>query len=219
MKSSFVKISMLLGAASFLAAGSADAKTQAENDVLNILPQESAAEQLGVSPAQTEAVEQNETFEQAVPVEQVESNDLSNEVSVNEIPADSGEQVAVYETSEVDEEAVAVNEISVVGTTSEEDSNIVVSEAKSEDEGDEFEIASSMSSEDLADSRGAFSPSNSSVLQANSSNNSVNNSVTGGNVISEGAFNSNSGLVNVIQNSGNNVLIQSSTIVNVQMNQ
>jgi hypothetical protein len=119
----------------------------------------------------------------------------------------------------VDEEAVAVNEISVVGTTTEEDSNIVVSEAKSEDEGDEFEIASSMSSEDLADSRGAFSPSNSSVLQANSSNNSVNNSVTGGNVISEGAFNSNSGLVNVIQNSGNNVLIQSSTIVNVQMNQ
>jgi hypothetical protein len=219
MKSSFVKISMLLGAASFLAAGSADAKTQAENDVLNILPQESAAEQLGVSPAQTEAVEQNETFEQAVPVEQVESNDLSNEASVNEIPADSEEQVAVYETSEVDEEAVAVNEISVVGTTTEEDSNIVVSEAKSEDEGDEFEIASSMSSEDLADSRGAFSPSNSSVLQANSSNNSVNNSVTGGNVISEGAFNSNSGLVNVIQNSGNNVLIQSSTIVNVQMNQ
>ena len=218
MKSSFVKISMLLGA-SFLAVGSADAKTQAENDVLNVLPQESVVEQLGVSAAQTETVEHNETFEQAVPVEQVESSDLSNEVSVNEISADSEEQVAVHETSAVGEEVVAVNEISELDIKSEEDGNVVVSEAKPEDEGDEFVTANSMSSEDLQDSRGAFSPSNSSILQANSSNNSVNNSVTGGNTISEGAFNSNSGLVNVIQNSGNNVLIQSSTIVNVQMNQ
>lgn len=42
------------------------------------------------------------------------------------------------------------------------------------------------------------------------------NLTTGGNLISEGAFAGSSGFATVIQNSGNNVLIQNSTIVNVQ---
>ena len=40
---------------------------------------------------------------------------------------------------------------------------------------------------------------------------------TGSNVIADGAFSGASGLPMVIQNSGNNVLIQSATIVNVQL--
>ncbi len=41
------------------------------------------------------------------------------------------------------------------------------------------------------------------------------NSLTGSNLISNGAFADASGLTTAIQNSGNNVLIQNSTIVNV----
>jgi hypothetical protein len=37
----------------------------------------------------------------------------------------------------------------------------------------------------------------------------------GNNVISDGAFNNSSGIASVIQNSGNNVIIQDSTVVNV----
>ncbi|MEQ1706184.1 MAG: hypothetical protein ABL867_09475 [Rickettsiales bacterium] len=222
MKSSFIKISMLLGAAGFLVAGSAIAKTQAENGVFDILSQDEL-EQLGGVVEQMESAQRTETFEQAAPVEQVESDEISNETSVDETSVADEEVVSVNEVSASDEEVVAVNEISVevsvVSTQSEEGSNVVVSEVKSEDEGDGFETASSMSTEDLDESRGAFSPTSTSYLMGTSSNNTVNNSVTGGNVISEGAFNSNSGLVNVIQNSGNNVLIQSSTIVNVEMNQ
>ena len=43
------------------------------------------------------------------------------------------------------------------------------------------------------------------------------NVTTGGNVISEGALAGATGLPTVIQNSGNNVLIQNATIVNVQL--
>jgi hypothetical protein len=45
------------------------------------------------------------------------------------------------------------------------------------------------------------------------------NSVNGGNTISNGAFASANGLTTAIQNSGNNVLIQNSTIVNVVIEQ
>lgn len=73
----------------------------------------------------------------------------------------------------------------------------------------------------LGESRGSWSPdflslSNASQ-NANSSGNVVNGGVTGSNQISTGSFSNTQGLVNVIQNSGNNVVIQSSTIVNMTM--
>ena len=43
------------------------------------------------------------------------------------------------------------------------------------------------------------------------------NVTTGNNAISEGAFANTSGLPMVVQNTGNNVLIQNATIVNVQV--
>ena len=46
---------------------------------------------------------------------------------------------------------------------------------------------------------------------------SASNVTTGSNVISDGAFAGIGGLPMVIQNSGNNVLIQNATIVNVQL--
>lgn len=48
-------------------------------------------------------------------------------------------------------------------------------------------------------------------------NNSAVNVTTGNNVISDGAFSGLSGIPLVVQNSGNNVLIQNATIINLQV--
>ncbi len=56
---------------------------------------------------------------------------------------------------------------------------------------------------------------NKAELDATLDGNTAINSVTGSNLISNGAFADASGLSTAIQNSGNNVLIQNSTIVNV----
>jgi len=56
---------------------------------------------------------------------------------------------------------------------------------------------------------------NKAELDGTLEGNTAMNSVTGDNVISNGAFADASGLSTAIQNSGNNVLIQNSTIVNV----
>lgn len=58
---------------------------------------------------------------------------------------------------------------------------------------------------------------NDAQLKGVVANNQVSNTSTGMNVISDGAFAGSAGLSTVIQNSGNNVLIQNATIVNVQL--
>ena len=55
------------------------------------------------------------------------------------------------------------------------------------------------------------------MLDAVSSNN-VAIGDSGANTIGEGAFGNSSGIVGVIQNSGDNVVIQSATVVNVKLN-
>ncbi|MDV6344119.1 hypothetical protein [Nitrosomonas sp. Is37] len=52
-------------------------------------------------------------------------------------------------------------------------------------------------------------------LQAALTGNIANHNVTGANIIDHGAFANSAGMFSVIQNTGNNVLIQDSTIVNV----
>ena len=69
----------------------------------------------------------------------------------------------------------------------------------------------------LATKRGGDRVSNDAQLKGVVSDNKVTNSTTGSNVISDGAFAGSSGLSTVIQNTGNNVLIQNATIVNVQV--
>ena len=56
---------------------------------------------------------------------------------------------------------------------------------------------------------------NQNSIQATMSDTSANNTTTGFNVIDNGAFTNAGGLISVIQNTGNNVIIQDSTIVNV----
>lgn len=55
------------------------------------------------------------------------------------------------------------------------------------------------------------------IFDAVSINNSASGTVSGGNVIDTGAFSNSSGLSTIIQNSGNNVLIQSATILTLDI--
>ena len=85
-----------------------------------------------------------------------------------------------------------------------------------QDDGDGFAAAHALDPAELAGQRGGALASDSHVEGAVGGNQASNLS-TGSNAISSGAFANSSGLPLVIQNSGNNVLIQNSTIVNVQM--
>ena len=58
---------------------------------------------------------------------------------------------------------------------------------------------------------------NDAQLRGVVTNNSAVNVATGNNVISDGAFSGQSGIPLVVQNSGNNVLIQNATIINLQV--
>ncbi|WP_316149637.1 hypothetical protein [Cupriavidus sp. BIC8F] len=71
--------------------------------------------------------------------------------------------------------------------------------------------------ERLASARGgADQVENDINVRGNVANNSARNVRTGDNVITGGSFAGANGLVSVVQNSGANVLIQNSTIVNIQ---
>ena len=69
----------------------------------------------------------------------------------------------------------------------------------------------------LAAKRGGALVFNDNQLKGVVADNQASNLTTGMNVISDGAFSGSSGMPTVIQNSGNNVLIQNATIVNVQV--
>lgn len=55
------------------------------------------------------------------------------------------------------------------------------------------------------------------TLTGTMSDTEAKNTVSGGNLVSGNAFGSSAGLPTVIQNSGNNVLIQNATVVNLRM--
>lgn len=69
----------------------------------------------------------------------------------------------------------------------------------------------------LATSRGGTDALNDMRLKGVVADNQASNLSTGNNAITDGAFSGASGMPMVIQNSGNNVLIQNATIVNVQV--
>lgn len=77
--------------------------------------------------------------------------------------------------------------------------------------------ASAVASSKLDDVRGgAELVVNDMRLHGTVADNAAVNTLSGSNIVSDGAFSSASGLPTVIQNSGNNVLIQNATILNVQ---
>ena len=74
-----------------------------------------------------------------------------------------------------------------------------------------------MTADALASKRGGDRVANENQLKGMVSDNKASNLTTGSNSITDGAFTGAVGLPTVIQNSGNNVLIQNATIVNVQL--
>ena len=69
-----------------------------------------------------------------------------------------------------------------------------------------------------SESRGAADAiRNEATLGGTVGNNSATNVATGNNIIDSGSFANSSGLPVVIQNSGANVLIQSATVINLQL--
>ncbi|MDE3060598.1 MAG: carbon storage regulator [Pseudomonadota bacterium] len=84
----------------------------------------------------------------------------------------------------------------------------------------EIAFAHPMGDEELAQYRGAGLAMNYNLSSLNAAlnNTSAVNTVSGGNVLQSGALTQVSGITSVIQNSGNNVIIQSNTIVNLTMN-
>jgi hypothetical protein len=58
---------------------------------------------------------------------------------------------------------------------------------------------------------------NSNQLEATSESNQVSGSVTGANMIGDAAFSGLSGISSVVQNTGNNVIVQDSIIVNIEL--
>lgn len=83
-----------------------------------------------------------------------------------------------------------------------------------------FDESLAVADESLDEMRGtALSPEvlGIAVFDAISKNNTSTGTISGGNIIDAGAFSQSSGLSTVIQNSGNNVLIQSATILNVHI--
>lgn len=84
----------------------------------------------------------------------------------------------------------------------------------------EFTDTAALDSQELGAIRGAFAPSDSGILgllDAINAHNNSSNSVTGSNIVNSSAFTNNSGLVSIVQNSGNNVIIQNATLVNLQL--
>jgi hypothetical protein len=62
---------------------------------------------------------------------------------------------------------------------------------------------------------GVVDVTNNANLEAELNDNNVSDSVTGYNIIDQGSFSEASGVFSIIQNTGNNVIIQDSTIITV----
>jgi hypothetical protein len=80
-------------------------------------------------------------------------------------------------------------------------------------------MGQSVAARDLARLSGGTEVTNSMTLNGTVSNNTDENLTTGMNMIGGNSFDGSAGLPSVIQNTGNNVLIQNATIINVQFKQ
>lgn len=77
--------------------------------------------------------------------------------------------------------------------------------------------AAAVPDSELANYRGGATITNINDLNGTLYNNSALDSVTGGNFVTDGALAGSTGFSTLIQNSGNNVLIQNATILNLQV--
>ncbi|NTV11487.1 MAG: hypothetical protein HGA47_12030 [Zoogloea sp.] len=80
-----------------------------------------------------------------------------------------------------------------------------------------FEGAATVDAARLETQRAGTLVANDMKLDGVVAGNAASDLVTGLNIVTEGSLTGNSGLTTLIQNSGNNVLIQNATIVNLQL--
>lgn len=153
----------------------------------------------------------------------IESLIEDNDASFVLYPMDEDSVLAVSEVSEIvigvceqGDQILADNHKQTIKQQIISETNISTSTISEED----FALSDSLAESDLDDSRGAADTSGVAVLTAVSANNEIGNNVqTGANNIGKGAFSASQGVTTVIQNSGNNVTIQSATVVNMTINQ
>jgi hypothetical protein len=155
----------------------------------------------------TEAEQNNEVIS-------AELNDESDEIAVDALADVEVVTEEEFAGMTADEPNTDTNEmIAGVGETdAATDSQVMTNESNSEES---FEVAEIVSISELDENRGTSNPISASYAFATNSGNSSNGSVSEGNQIAGNAFANTSGIATSIQNSGNNVIIQSSTIVNV----
>lgn len=79
------------------------------------------------------------------------------------------------------------------------------------------ELGATLPDSALSDQRGKATISNKNDVDGALYRNQATNTVSGGNFVTEGALSDSTGLFTVIQNSGNNVLIQNATILNLDV--
>lgn len=79
-------------------------------------------------------------------------------------------------------------------------------------------LGAAVSEQTLSDNRGGYTQIiNTNNLNAELYNNQANNNITGTNIVNGGSFANSSGFATIIQNSGNNVIIQNATILNLKL--
>jgi hypothetical protein len=89
-------------------------------------------------------------------------------------------------------------------------------EPQLKDEGEFMLAPAAMADEQLDQMRGRQTVSNSNDVDGLLYNNEAVSNVTGSNFVTDGSFAGMTGFSTVIQNSGNNVLIQNATVLNLQ---
>ncbi len=78
-------------------------------------------------------------------------------------------------------------------------------------------LGMAVSEQTLSENRGGYEQINTNNLNAELYNNQASYNITGTNSINSGSFANSSGFATVIQNSGNNVIIQNATILNLKL--
>lgn len=96
---------------------------------------------------------------------------------------------------------------------------VLADKPASGDHGPAVALGASLPESSLASERGgtAFPVNNTNQLNAQLYDNQAAGNVTGTNSVSDSAFAGMSGFATVVQNSGNNVIVQNATILNVQL--
>lgn len=87
------------------------------------------------------------------------------------------------------------------------------------DQGESMLGSAAVADEQLDQLRGRQTVFNSNEVDGQLYNNEAVSNVTGSNFVTDGSFAGMSGFSTVIQNSGNNVLIQNATVLNLQFQQ